>query len=226
MALGVWLLPFIALATLVRRGRVFHPGGTTWRGEAAPVATDGPAAKTAARLSGPFTMRISGGSHHEIRDDRRDVLGCTVRLSRAGEPDQDLLFASFRWISAIKDGERTTDQRDVLRNMFHTASWSRDPDLGVVTFRLVPTPRDSGEGPDVAARLDRAIQHGGVSFALSASPDGETWTELSAFRLTGRAEVDDRATSFSPWNAGRGVVPTGFINGIRRIVYPVGRALR
>lgn len=226
MAVGVTLAPTVALVTLLRRGRVFHPGGATWRGTAVPAATGGAALRCAERLSGPCRVRFSGGLWGAMRDDVRDILGCTVHLERDGR-HQHLLFASFRHVWRAVADTRTSDTRNVLRNTYYTASWSRDDDLGVVTFRLVPDPRDGGDGPDAAARLDAVVAAGGVRLRLEASADGAAFEPVLDLHLEARADPpDDDRTSFSPFVAGRGVVPVGFVNGVRRVVYVVGRAAR
>ena len=76
----VVLSPLVALGSMARRARLFHPAGTTAVGTASSVAETAAARALAARLAGPVVMRFSGGlwKHREWTD----VLGVALRFTR------------------------------------------------------------------------------------------------------------------------------------------------
>jgi len=231
MSVGFWLSPTIAAITLIRRGRVFHPGGLYFRGRVERLAQDGAAGELAGRLQGAVLVRVSGGTGR-VDDKRRDLVGITLRFhaldgdgSDPADTDQDLLLATFRsWTSLAKD-MGATNTRDLLANDFSTVASYLDPDVGRTVFRIPATTGGSSEGRNGLERLRHTVTTDGVTLTLQARVDGD-WRNLLAIHLEEEGEGDDKKTRFNPWNAGRGVVPAGFDMGIRRIVYIVGQAVR
>lgn len=231
MVFGVMAAPAVAVAALARRGRVFHTEGGYFEADAVPLATEGSVGKLAERLAGRATARFSSGGQRRLSDKRRDVVGCTLRFHHgaAGAPpatdDQDLLLASFENVGELQEAARTSDTRDLTANTYYTATPHRDRDVGRCTFRVVPTPA-TGEGGDGLARLADAVSRGPVRLVLQVLPLDGAWTDVVGLDLKRRFDADDAVTAYSPFRSGRGIEPIGFLNGARRVAYPVSQAVR
>lgn len=211
----------ILLRSLIRGARSFHPRGTVCRAEI--TALDdvvGP------RLAGSARVRLSSATADESSPEP-SILGIAIKLGS----DQDLAVASFE--SFIKAGEATkhTNVADYLGNEYASVAPWRARGLGVIWLRAIPVP-----GPLAAKtgtrveRLDADIAAGRATFILEAreapGPDGAVRGRLAELRLIERLAADDPKFQISMFRTGRGIVPTGFRNGIRSIVYPVSQLAR
>ena len=186
-------------------------------------------------------MRFSGALWK--RERSFDVLGCAIRLrsdakdtTRAAGDDQDILFATIRRPWTMGLSPFTTNAHDYMGNDYFAVS-PFEVGLGRPMYlRLRPaaaSPRDRAraaardrhEGRD--ARLARAVGRGEARFRidLARGPFGP-WTPLVALSLERAAMVDDEALRFSPFRAGRGVQPRGFVHGLRAGAYAVSQWAR
>ena len=79
-------------------------------------------------------------------------------------------------------------------------------------------------------RLDADIAAERATFVLEAreapGPDGPVRARVAEVRLLERLPDDDPTFRISMFRTGRGIVPTGFRNGVRSIVYPVSQFAR
>lgn len=222
---GLVIAPFIFLSTLFKARRAFHPSGTTCRAEVTALDTVvGP------RLDGAARVRYSGATANE-NSPSPNILGMSIKFGT----DQDLPIATFESFFKAGDGRKNTDIADYLKNQYASVSPWRVRGLGIVWFRAIPNQaaKDAAKSGTRVERLAADIAAGRASFTLEARrrpfPDGELIAKLAEITLVEKLPEDDRMHRMSMFRTGRGLVPTGFRNGIRAIVYPtsqLGRRLR
>jgi hypothetical protein len=211
----------IFLRSLIRGARAFHPSGTVCVAEV--TALDdvvGP------RLAGPARVRLSSATADE-NSPSPSIIGMAIKLGS----DQDLVVATFE--SFIKAGEATknTNVADYLGNQYGSVTPWRVRGQGITWFRAIPDPAASTPKTGTRVeRLDADIAAGRAKFTLEAreapGPDGAVRSRLAELRLTERLPEDDPAFHISMFRTGRGLVPTGFRNGVRAILYPISQFAR
>lgn len=239
LALGLLIAPLFARVSHARRARMLHPEGSTYRAALSPDPNvHSRWRELAERLSGPALLRFSGalwrGGFEHL-----DVLGIALRLRHASEwtepaqsADQDLLFATIRSPFTMVFAPLTTRPGDYLANHY----WAVSPfDIGQprhVKFRLSPrrlqfeqlcsarvSDRNEGLRTEVLAgtvQLDLEVRD---TFSLRFEP-------LATVHLLAPVSLDQAALRFSPFNAGRGVVPSGFVHALRRATYAASQWAR
>jgi len=220
----------IFLYSLARGRRAFHADGIVCRAEV--IAKD---ADLGPRLAGPAIVRLSGAFNDEGRSGT-DVLGMSLRFRRATDPyareedlaigDQDCLFGTFESFRTAKRDRANTDVSDYLGNQYSSVAVWRLDQLGAGKLRAIPI-GPAPVGPTRVARLDAAIAAGRAAFALEARDTDEHPLRIVAeLRLIERLPLRGRFMRISMFRNGRGLVPTGFRNGIRAVVYPVSQLAR
>ncbi len=229
----VALAPLVALGTIARRSRLFHPSGTTAIGTAISVAETATAKALAARLTGPVVMRFSGGVWK--RREWVDVLGVALRFTR--EPidedvvrgDQDLLMITARSLWLLPLGALATDVHDYLANAYYGAAPFDLDGIGRAEVRMVPraVPAQPARGEDRGERLLDAIGRGGVILEVDYRRAGHHgWSPLLEIRPTEGAALDQDRLRFAPFHDGRGIHPRGWVHALRRTTYRAGQAVR
>lgn len=217
----VFLTIPIFLRGLIRGARAFHPRGSVCRAEV--VALDdvvGP------RLAGPARVRLSSSTADE-NSPSPSIIGVAIKIG----DDQDLVTGSFEAFVKVGEATKNTNVADYLANQYSSVAPWRIRGLGVMWFRAIPDP--ASNVPKTGTRTDRLdadIAAKRANFTLEAreapGPDGAVRSRLVEVRLTERLPDDDPHFRISMFNTGRGVVPTGFRNGVRAVVYPVSRFAR
>jgi hypothetical protein len=214
------ILFFVALA---KKARPFHPTGTTCRIEVTALDTVvGP------RLAGSGRVRLSGVSQPE-NSTGQNVIGCAFKF----DGDQDLPLASFESFLTQGEGTKNTNVADYLGNEYASVTPWHVKGIGIVWLRAVPAPEaNTPKTGTRVERLDADIAAKRASFVLEARDrpfkDGPLHAKLAEIRLTERIP-DDLSFRIRMTHTGKGLVPTGFRNGIRFVVYPftqLGRGLR
>lgn len=240
-ALGAILSPIFLQGSLLRRGRVFHLEGVVYRADVRALATEGGAGTLAQRLEGPALVRLSAGIRRWRggKGQRRpDLLGISVRFRDSEEitpdasvGDQDLLFLSARRFALIPIALFTTKVRDFLANTYYTQLPFKVAGIGRLEFRLAPQHAAKAPG-DRRQKLERAAALGGAVLRLearSARPEfGKGWVPLALITLIEPVDIDQGQLLFTPFHTGRGIVPTGLLQAVRRLAYPasyLGRRL-
>jgi hypothetical protein len=220
VALVFLALP-IFVRSLLRRARAFHGAGTVCRAEV--TALDdvvGP------RLAGAARVRLSPSTGDE-NSTSPGILGMAIKLG----DDQDLAFGTFESFAHVGDGTKHTDVADYLANQYASVAPWRVRGLGVMWLRVVPDPAAVAAATGTRVeRLDAAIAAGRAKLALEAreapGADGAVRGRLAELRLVERLPADDPKFHISMYRTGRGIVPTGFRNGVRAVVYPVSQFAR
>jgi hypothetical protein len=220
-AVGVlsWI---IFLYALIRGKRAFHAVGPLCRAEVTALDTVvGP------RLAGPAFVRLSGAFEDE-NSSKEDVLGMSIRFRHASDPpedprvgDQDLLLGTFRsFLGATKDA-KNVNVGDYLGNEYWTVSIWRVVGLAIGEVHAIPpTGQDPTRGANRIARLDADIAAGRAIIRLEML---ESHTPIAEVKLTERTALNGNDLRMSMYRRERGIVPTGFRNGVRAVVYPVGQ---
>lgn len=209
------------IRALYRGARAFHPRGTVCRAEI--VALDdvvGP------RLAGPARVRFSSSTEPE-NSRAQTILGFAIKVG----DDQDLATATFEAFIKVNEGTANTNVADYLGNQFGSVAPWKAKGLGVVWLRAMPNP--AANVPKTGSRterLDADIAAERATFVLEAreapGPDGPVRARVAEVRLLERLPDDDPTFRISMFRTGRGIVPTGFRNGVRSIVYPVSQFAR
>jgi len=237
--LGRLLAPVTASISHARRARMFHPDGRTYRAKIELEAgLEQPWAELGTRLSGPALARFSGALWRG-NFEHWDVLGVALRLREndsisphCAVRDQDLLFATIVSPFTMPFAPFTTNAHDYLDNHY----WAVSPfDVGHarhVKFRLSPSAPDRQQQSRPSrvhrdAALFDAVSRGSISLRLEARHTFELeWRSLATVWLTAAADLDQEALRFSPFQTGRGIVPSGFVHALRRATYPASQGAR
>lgn len=222
---ALFALVFVAipifLRSLLRSARSFHPRGTVCRAELSAIDDIvGP------RLAGSARVRLSSATADE-NSPTPSILGMAIKIGS----DQDLAVATFESFVKAGEGTKNTNVADYLGNQYASVAPWRVRGLGVIWFRAIPDPAASmAKTGTRVERLDADIAAGRAKFILEArkapGPDGAVQSRLVEVRLIERLAADDPKFQISMYRTGRGIVPTGFRNGVRSIVYPVSQFAR
>lgn len=244
--LGAVLAPVTGLVSWIRRSRMFHPRGLLFAAEVEVLASEGTELGVARRLGGAALVRWS--SAWWKRGDWPDVLGCALRFCElplgvsAGPKDQDLLFATIRRPWTLPFAPLATEVRDFLANDYYAVSPFEVAGLGRIEWRLraetasTSLREDAGvpEIPNRAARLERAVAGGLgavlLEYAAYRPPhrisDTRSFRPLVRVRLLHRLDLDQEALRFDPFRTGRGIVPVGLVQWLRRLTYASSQRAR
>ncbi|MDI3283964.1 hypothetical protein [Polyangium sp. 15x6] len=247
-AIGGVLSPITGEGSLLRRARLFHPDGVLFRADVRPLVREGAVGELAQRLAGPALVRLSSAWwRHE--KELPDALGIAVRFCgrtptatsvEVSARDQDLLFATFQHIWSLPLAPLTTNVHDYLANEYHAILPFYVLGLGRVKFRLVPSRQRETHGSR-RERLERAVAAGNAVLRLEVMQTGalgvrlrspeeilrmSRWRAVALIDLEERSLVDQEALSFTPFHAGRGIMPVGPFQMIRAATYAASRAGR
>jgi len=237
LIIGALLAPLTGVVSWLRQSRTFHPRGIACRAQAEAVARDGELGELARALEGPTLVRFSSALWK--KGDRIDVLGCALRFAReplgaeADAGDQDLLFATIRRPWTMAFSPFTTDVGDFLANHYYAVSPFRAGDGARVEWRLSPE-RPSPAGATRAERFEAAVAASGVSLLLERAPyrsafrafDETPFRPLVRLHRFELFDIDQEALRFSPFRAGRGIVPVGFVHWLRSATYAASQRAR
>jgi hypothetical protein len=218
MVAGVFVAVMIYIVSRRSHVRAFHPYGTLCR---ATVACD------ELGLAGPALVRLAGASGDED-SATHTVIGMAIKF----EGGQDLPLASFESFLHVKTATANTDITDYLANTFASVSPWKVPELGVVWFRAHRVLPAGTTGSTKATRSERlrddiASGRATIELAMHSRPkaDGPLIRKLATITLTEIIPADP-TFRISMFHTGRGLVPTGFRNGVRAVVYPAGQRAR
>ncbi len=229
---GIVLAPLIFGTSLVRRARAVHAEGLLCRADVVGVP-----GTIGERLTGPALARLSGALGAEGAP-AQDILGLALRFRRAADGDdpsrgdQDLLIATFNSFRTAQADKAATDVTDYLSmaNTYNTVAPWRIRGIGIaqLSARLANpgTPPDPGRGVSRKERLEIDIAQGNATLTLAACVDGGAAVTVAEIRLIALLPDAGRTLRESLRRTGRGLVATGFRNGIRRVVYPVSQLAR
>ncbi|MDI1475804.1 hypothetical protein [Polyangium sp. y55x31] len=249
-AIGGVLSPITGEGSLLRRARLFHPDGVLFRADVRPLAREGAVGELAQRLAGPALVRLSSAWwRHE--KELPDALGIAVRFCgrmptatsvEASARDQDLLFATFQHIWSLPFAPLTTNVHDFLGNQYHAILPFYVLGLGRVKFRLMPSrQRQHDTHGSRRERLERAVAAGNAVLRLEVAQVGaigarlrspeqilrmSRWQAVAVIDLEERSLVDQEALSFTPFHAGRGIMPIGPFQMMRAATYAASRTGR
>ena len=166
-----------------------------------------------------------------------DVLGAALRFraSRvvtpfASDGDQDLLFATILSPFTMGLAPFTTTPGDYLSNTYWAVSPFDSPVGGRVKFRLVPNaaspPAHAGHGGREERLLLAVAEHRSALRLEVRHTFARAWLPLVTVALVERAALDQEALRFSPFRAGRGIVPRGLVHALRRPAYAASQRAR
>ena len=170
--------------------------------------------------------------------------------------DQDLLLASIRRPWTMPFAPFATRSRDYVANRYYGVSpfvvnhviTDRDDDVLPASLRIewrlkasseVAANDDAASGPEDAAAaralgLQQRTAIGTACFDLSFDaypgclhlPRERRFRRVIVLRLLRPSPVDQEALRFHPFQAGRGIVPAGFVQSARKAAYAASQAAR
>lgn len=231
------LVSFPLIALRSRGGtRIIHRSGVVYSGRIVPPSqvAAGAHAELAARLAGPAMVRFSGSVH--AAEDKEDALGISMRLHCLTPPsspycqgDQDLFFitaTSLAW-RKLRAGVVRTQRHDFLANTYWAVAPYEVEGIGRVSLRLIPS-GGGGEGVDRMDRLQRAIQRDEARLRLEVAPLGSSaYVAVAEIHLGHRLSHEmDSALQLVPGSSGRGLRPSGFLQGMRVVPYATNQFVR
>lgn len=233
---GLLLLSWVFfLLSFLRRARFFHPSGVVYTARAypAPGLATVVGREAAERLSGCALVRFSGGLFKQSGQAvRTDSLGLGVRFH--GQPGpcstnerggQDLFLVSFHSFGAIAHDIKATNPHDYLANTYWAIAPYEVKGFGRVSLRITAT-GGGALGTSRAERLEDAVRAGAASLRLEMAPWGTNdYQPLADVRLDSRVDLEDELR-LTPHAAGRGLRPTGFLQGLRVFPYAASHLAR
>jgi len=235
ITLGAWLAPLTARLSRARRARMFHPDGVVYRAATEPCASSPDLAAVAQRLAGSALMRFSSALWRGERE-WPDVLGAAIRfgwMDAASEPsvEQDLLLATIRFPWTMPFAPFATNFRSYLWNHYHAVSPFEVEGVGRVKVRL-RSPRLGNATPASRAdHLRHEVSEGAATYELQfrrldVAWSVRQWEPVVRLTLIAPLHVDQAALRFSPFRAGAGVEPVGFVHALRLAAYAASQAAR
>lgn len=237
-SVGHLLAPLVAWVSKTRRARMFHPEGVTYRGRVEVTGATPDLWSVGRRLSGAALVRLSSAWWRGGKE-WLDALGVAVRFlgeeqTLGVEPpreSQDLLFATIRFPWTTPLAPLATNVTSFLWNHFHAVSPFEVEGVGKVKLRLRSPRLVNGEGVTREEHLARAVADGKAVYELEVRRldrpviDRE-WEMVARLTLEGPIEVDQAALRFSPFRAGGGIRPVGFVHYLRLGAYAASQAAR
>ena len=214
----------LAGVAALRRGKAVHPHGAVYDAE---LVVEGPK---------------HGLEHTELfgRAGRRQAL---VRFSRSlglPRPLPDLLGMSVRVPDAYGPGRHqdflmvSSVDAPVVHHVFVPAadvqqrpySSSLPYRVGDGTFLVGAVPRAESPRPDGGNELERlaaAAATGALVFDLAVAEVWGRFRPVAALRVGDPLPPQADALLFNPWNSGGGIEPSGFLNRLRDVAYPLSQ---
>jgi hypothetical protein len=232
---GAWLAPITAALSATRQARMFHPDGLVLRATVEPCAAQPDLAALAERLAGGALVRFSSALWRG-RHEWPDVLGVAIRFgwsgagSKAGA-EQDLLLATIRFPWTMPFAPLATNFRSYLWNHYHAVSPFEVAGVGRVKLRLRSPRLGNSSSRSRARHLLDAVDEHRAGFELQlrrlAGPRwARHWEPVARLQLQAPLEVDQAALRFSPFRAGAGVEPVGFVHALRIAAYAASQEAR
>jgi hypothetical protein len=234
MLAGACLAPITGALSSARRARMFHPDGLVFQATVEPRAVAPDLAQVGERLAGSALVRFSSAlwrGNHEWPD----VLGAAIRFgwtpAGSAAASQDLLLATIRFPWTMPLAPLTTNFRSFIWNHYHAVSPFEVDGVGRVKVRLRSPRIDNGTSDSRALHLLHAVNAGRANFEvqfrrLSVPPWARRWESVARLTLVAPLEVDQAALRFSPFRAGAGVSPVGFVHALRLAAYAASQAAR
>ncbi|WP_437953827.1 hypothetical protein WME98_26325 [Sorangium sp. So ce296] len=229
-AIGGVLSPIAWQGSFLRGARLFHPDGVVYCAGVKPLAVEGEVGALAQRLGGPALVRLSGGiwRWRSAKVERRpDVLGIAVRFRDSQEVtpaasagDQDLIFLSARRLWLLPIAVFTTKTRDFLDNHYYAQLPFDVEGFGRAEFRLIPLRPSTVKGNRLE-RLERSAAVGLALLRLEVRRRGARarWMPVADIELYEPVDIDQNTLRFNPFQAGKGIVPTGLLQSTRLWTY-------
>jgi hypothetical protein len=230
---GATLAPFVGLGARLRRARPLHPRGTCFTARVEPVATTPDLVAVGERLAGNAFVRLSSALWRGQRE-APDVLGCALRfrgelpaLGPVADGDQDLLLATIPRPYLTPLGFAFTHPHDYLDNLY----WAVSP-FAVGGRRLWLRARargspDRGHDGGRAERLAQEVRAGTAILELEASSrPWRGYAPVARVWLLEPIDLDQHELAFSPFRAGRGLRPVGFVHALRVVTYAASQRVR
>jgi hypothetical protein len=228
-AVGGVLAPITGLVSRLRHARMFHPDGAVYRATVAVAESAPPDLRRVGnRLTGAALVRFSSAWWRAPRE-WPDVLGMAVRWA---PPDtQDLLLATIRFPWTTPFAPLATDVRSFLWNHYHAVSPFVIEPVGRVKLRMRSPRIRNRSGVPRLVHLAREIEAGRAIWTLEArrlAPSffRRRWEPVAQLVLQRRVTIDQAALRFSPFITGRGLLPVGFVHGLRAATYAASQRAR
>lgn len=233
IALGKSVAPLVGFLSATRHARMFHPDGLVFAARVEPVASAPDLALAAERLAGSALVRFSSALWRRERE-WPDVLGVAVRfrwLEPALAVQQDLLLATIRSPWTMPLAPLATNFRSFLWNHYHAVSPFDALGVGRVKLRLRSPRLRNATGGSRAHHLERAAAEGQATFELQFRRLERPllqrrWEAAARLTLEGALDTDQAALRFSPFRAGAGLRPVGFVHSLRLGAYAASQAAR
>lgn len=234
---GAAIAPLFGVGSLLRQARFFHPDGVCYGAVVSALAASPQWAPLQERLVGSALVRLSSAWWRGSKE-WPDVLGCAIRFGikeaaaeRAAGALQDVLFATIPYPFLTPVAPLFTHAHDFLDNTYWGVAPFAVDGVGLARLELVPQPVAPRPELSRQQKLDVAVARGSAVLVLRGKtlcPEGE-WTSLCEIRLQDKLtpdQVDQEALRFSPFRAGRGIHPRGFVQAMRRPVYALSQCAR
>ena len=234
MAVGACMAPITAALSRARRARMFHPDGLVFQANVEPCTLNPQLLPIARRLSGIALVRFSSALWRGGRA-WPDVLGAAIRFGWVGltpeQPQQDLLLATIRYPWTMPFAPLATNFLSFLWNHYHAVSPFEVAEVGRIKLRL-RSPRLWNRGAKSRdAHLRDVTAEGRGRFELQlrrldVTPLARHWQPLARVTLIRESDIDQAALRFSPFRAGAGIKPVGFVHALRLAAYAASQDAR
>jgi len=231
---GKCLAPITASLSRKRGARMFHPDGLVFQANVEPCTFNPRLRPVAERLSGIALVRFSSALWRGGRA-LPDVLGAAIRFGWAPaqpqHPQQDLLLATIRHPLTMPLAPLATNFLSFLWNHYHAVSPFEVTGVGRVKIRLRAPRLLNGFEKSRAQHLRDVTRDGRAVFELefrrlSVPPLARHWQPVVRLTLLGEFDADQAALRFSPFRAGAGIHPVGFVHSLRLAAYAASQGAR
>lgn len=226
---GALLAPITAATSGAREARTFHPDGVVYDVKVKSAAHEPELQELADRLGGSAMLRLSSAlwrADHEWPD----VLGAALRFGD-GAATQDLLLATIRFPWTMPFAPFATNYRSFLWNHYHAVSPFSVDGVGMVKLRLRSPRLGNHSSATRSEHLQIAASAGDAYYELQlrrldVPAWSRRWEPVAGLTLREPLDVDQARLRFSPFRAGAGIRPRGFVHSLRFAAYAASQHAR
>jgi len=208
----------------VRGGKAVHPHGAVYEAVLVVPGRDealGRAELFATAATRPALVRFSRSLG--LPRPLPDLLGMSVRVLDAYGVDRHQDFLMVSSVDIPVAHHIFLPARDVQQRPYSSSLPYR---VGSQTLLVGAVPRADSprieEGNELE-RLAAAAATGALAFDLAVAPVWGRFRPVAELRVGDPLPPETDALRFNPWNAGGGLEPTGVLNRMRDIAYPLSQ---
>ena len=211
---------FMGLISALRMARIFHPRGILFEAKVESLRPE--------ILSFYDNALVRLSSALWKKKEWTDILGLAIRFyhPKSKRLDQDLLFATFKYVWELPLKFFTSHHHNFLDNQYYSVlPFRMNPEV-VCRFKVTA---ESIHNKSLKNREDQIIwaqRRHRANFKLWGSFNDGPWIAIAKIKLIKISDIDQEALAFSPFQNGLGIYPFGFLQHLRKGAYTMGQLAR